>query len=170
VAATPINTLPLGLLGFLGIKNGGQYADTLGPTLLPTLEQAGWYFANRAEVLTATTTANAVGSWFFGTTFDVPQSQIWIVLDSAVYTNALLGSEAAELVQVIDFPTTGNVPCFIGDAGPRKISTGHRATASKNREYIWMPPGSRFGFFATELTTAGTITVQGNLRFVRAQL
>lgn len=44
----PINLIPSGLLDFFGIKNGGEYPQSLSNQLQPVLEMMRWYVAANA--------------------------------------------------------------------------------------------------------------------------
>lgn len=162
-----VNALPGGYLDLLGLKTMGRNPSAVTDFVQPILDLSKFYLSSQAVVLSASTTANTPGSWFFGGNFDVPQNEVWALLDIGVYSNALIASEAAQISLVVDFPSSGNVPMFIGDPGVRSTAAGHRPGAAKNRDVVMLPPGSRLGFFAHELTTAGVITFQGNARVVR---
>lgn len=81
VPGSSISKLPLGLLGFLGIKNGGQYPRNLGATydpsfdMLPLLVGANFEELNFAQ--NAVAAAGNAGS--FSTPVQVPQTEVWYV-------------------------------------------------------------------------------------------
>lgn len=62
----PLNRQPLGLLDFLGIKNGGQYPLTLGEQLAPVLEALELYENTAAAVIGSTSGNVAGGPVLFG--------------------------------------------------------------------------------------------------------
>lgn len=85
---TAINRQPFGILGFLGIKNGGRNPATVADTLAPTWKYDDWYLNTNTELLTLSGTVNAVGGWIF---FDVPADRVWWVSNFDVFVSTGVG-------------------------------------------------------------------------------
>jgi len=61
-----INKIPSGLLGFLGIKNGGQNPTELSQILVPTVSLRELYELQGVTYSAATSTISALGATLFG--------------------------------------------------------------------------------------------------------
>lgn len=85
-----INRLPTGLLGFLGIKNGGEYPKTLGTELVPTINLAPWYL--QANVIALRFTPVSVSAIGFNSLAQIPNDQAWAVVSAKMNSNAALGA------------------------------------------------------------------------------
>lgn len=73
-----ISRIPAGILGFLGIKNGGRYPQRLLDQLAPTWDLAQLYLNSYAEYLTVASTIVGPGYTIF---FSAPQNETWYVTD-----------------------------------------------------------------------------------------
>ncbi|HEY3496419.1 MAG TPA: hypothetical protein VGK73_17085, partial [Polyangiaceae bacterium] len=89
-----LSKLPLGLLGFFGIKNGGQYPQSLGQTVLPTLELGKMLAANYNENFSVPcvaalgfVTGNVLAT---GLPAVVPGSELWWV--NCISQNSFTGA------------------------------------------------------------------------------
>jgi len=158
-----INKLPLGLLGFLGIKNGGRYPQELASVLAPTWDLSSLYLNANAENRVDVVAIAALGSQAF---FTVPTGEAWMVLLASAATGTLgagvtieLGlqtTDAAALVTIATSPMSGartvGARCAINLADP-----------------IFLGPGSTFGINCTQLV-AGPVNVTLATRFARLLL
>ena len=158
-----INRLPLGLLGFLGIKNGGRYPQDLGAQLNPTWDLSPLYYNGNSESRADVLAIAALGSQAF---FTVPTGEAWVVLLASAATGTLgagvtieLGlqtTDAASLVTIAVSPMSGartvGARCAVNLADP-----------------IYLGPGSTFGINCTQLT-AGPVNVTLATRFARLLL
>lgn len=82
--AGPINRLPWGLLGFLGLKNFGQYPNQLVESLQPTWDLLELYAGAHGEhVFTGLTQFTATGFVTGGAAVLVPQTELWYVSQSS---------------------------------------------------------------------------------------
>lgn len=161
---TPINRLPNGLLGFLGIKNGGRYPDQMGTTLAPTWDLSDLYLGTNVEV--ATNGPNATGTNFVGH-HTVPQGQIWYVFEFGVFSTVLIAGQALRgSIAVLDSGQTVTVPAT-AYAGPA-AAPNERFCCTLDRPIILLG-GDTIGFLCTTLT-AGPIQVFGGIRFARMQV
>jgi len=89
-APPPINRLPLGLLSFLGIKNGGRNPQFLGEQLSPTFDLVAWYLQSNSRSLSLNGNVTAVG--FNSAWWTVPVGETWAVLSTMVNSQAALGA------------------------------------------------------------------------------
>lgn len=140
-----INKLPEGLLGFLGIKNGGRYPDQLSSTLLPVADLLAWYANTNRQYFRTAINIAALGQTTF---FTVPAGEYWYVLHASFITGAMGGG------QVLN-----GFLSFTDAAGLRNIGVNDRAAAaatvgevfaSQARDF-WMGPGESIGLYASEL-------------------
>jgi hypothetical protein len=158
-----INRLPLGLLGFLGIKNGGRYPQELADTLAPVWDISPLYLYSNSEVTTALQAISAIGSQAYQT---VPTGELWYVLQQSA------GSDTLTAGQTIEFSTNWTDPAALVNvetglmSGARTV--GQRATATAQAPFI-AGPGSILGINCTQLV-AGPVNVRLKTRFVRMQL
>jgi hypothetical protein len=76
-----VSKLPLGLLGFLGIKNAGEYPRELAGFYQPTLDLTSLLIGSNFEefnfALGALPAAGNAGS--YSTALAVPQTEVWVV-------------------------------------------------------------------------------------------
>lgn len=91
LSAPVINRQPVGLLDFFGLKNGGQYPQSLGTTLAPTIDLLRLYEADTEEFISdgvSVAAGGALGDFDFGAVAArpgiVPQNELWHVLDYAL--------------------------------------------------------------------------------------
>lgn len=168
-----ISKLPLGLLGFFGIKNGGQYPQTIAEVIAPTLEMDGMLAANYRELIAVSpiaalgfVTANIGAS---GLPAVVPASELWWV----------------QAVSVLAF--TGAGDSFTGTIELRNTQSGsasqwHRALSSPitqganlstlhpgtHVDGFWASPGDTFGiWYAAATNASGTAQMSINLSLTR---
>lgn len=168
-----ISKLPLGLLGFFGIKNGGQYPQSIVPTIAPTLEMGGILAANYNENVSVPciaalgfVTGNILAS---GIAAVVPASELWWVSalsfqsftgagDAMTYSVELRGTQAGSASQ-----------------WHRALSGEFTQAANLNRilpgvhtEGFWAQPGDTFGvWFSAATNASGNAQVSLQLKLSR---
>lgn len=158
-----ISTVPIGLLGLLGIKNDGSYPRALAEFFQPTMDMLPWLAGNRAREL-----ANeAVGA--FSTTglkpgagglTVVPPDQVWLVH----------GANAQATITATDMLVGACAVTRAFGAQRQMInraihldrsSATDAAQAAAFQSCIPGPflmfPGDQIELFVADLTTAGTI-------------
>ena len=155
-----INKLPLGWLGFLGIKNGGEYPQDASTVLSPTWDMTNLYSYGNAEIANDNQNTSVLGNVSLTT---VPNGETWLVLDQSATTGDLTAG------QTIEFCTNWTDPAQLVN-----IETGYmngsrttpgRCIALVNRPYF-ATPGSRMGVTVTQIA-AGPINVRLKTRFAR---
>lgn len=156
-----LSKLPLGLLGFFGIKNGGQYPQSLGTVISPTLEQLPILAANYHLNFAMSSTAPIVGftaATNLSTGFPsvVPSGELWYV--SALSFRIFTG--AGDSITVT--PQVRGQQASAPAGNTWDLATGPMTTqaASLNtlhpgsRSGFWLAPGDTFGIWCTALVNA----------------
>jgi len=162
-----ISRLPFGLLDFLGIKSGGRYPDQLLPTLQPTwdLQPFQTIWDERVAFDVSTPLLPAVLN-FVPNTIVVPQTELWLVHQ----VHCFVQTDAAETITV----TPGYADSFnFQNVLPAVLTLA----ASQQRHFAAPPltgyssilvgPGSIFGWFVDQITTAASIVAQQQVRYTR---
>lgn len=155
-----INRLPIGLLGFLGIKNGGAYPRDLASVLAPTWDLAQLYENANSENSATVVSMAALGYTSFVT---VPTGETWHVLLASIATGTLgagvtiefgiATTDAAVLTTIAVTPMVGS-----RTAGARFAAT--------LQDPIFLLPGSTIGVNVTQLV-AGPVNGTLAMRFAR---
>jgi len=164
-----LNRHPLGILDFLGIKNGGQYPVTLGQQLAPTWDLSRFYLDNAAtQTRTTGTLTNAARGTTIAVGAAVPAGQIWYV-DLVSFTTALFAAgqscrvsfyiqRAGLSTEQIILPSQS----FTGTVGAGGLETYSTGAAVGRLLY----PGDTVGFKADQVTdAAGSIAYSSVLRY-----
>lgn len=159
-----VNRLPLGLLSFLGIQNGGKYPDMFLSTLAPVLDLGGHYVNTNREYLTSSVAVNVLANTTFHT---VPNGEWWNVMHASVFTATMgAGSAYAGVITILD--AAGLVTHMLGQSrsavsGPGAVFVGAAQAP------FWVGPGERIGVYTTHLA-AGPISVGVSLAFARFRM
>jgi len=85
---TPINRQPVGLLGFLGIKNGGRNPQTLGEVLVPQWDLSELYLNSSPQYVEVISTEAGVG---YTVAIGPPQGELWYVFDAGLEVGTGVG-------------------------------------------------------------------------------
>ena len=166
-----VSKVPAGLLGFFGIKNGGQYPQSVVPTIAPVLDLAGILAANYNENFSVPciaalgfVTGNVLAT---GLPAVVPASELWWV--SALSQNSFTGVGDA---------MTWSVEARGTQAGSasvwhRCLSNEFTQAASLNRILpaeggVWLQPGDTIGcWFSAATNASGNAQVSIQLKVTR---
>lgn len=183
LGAPPINKQPTGLLGFLGIKNGGRYPEQLISALSPTWDTMRHYCAVNGEELRFST-AGTAGATAAGTTLaitaitpaftitggfiNVPTNEWWYV-EYAEITWALPAEAAATgdfSFQADLASALSTVPGLLAgwQAG---IATQVRAGRRTATDGFWIGPGARVGIVSNGNNSVANTGVSGAMRIAR---
>ena len=167
-----ISKLPLGLLGFFGIKNGGQYPQSIVPDIQPVLDLADQLAANYRELVFVApiaalgfVTANLNGS--AATPGAVPAGELWFVQAASVFAFTGVGDSFTGTLEVRN-STTG-----LASAWHRALSNTITLAASTTQLHpgisgVWLSPGDTIGFWYSAATNAsGTAQMSAQLSIVR---
>jgi hypothetical protein len=162
-----INRIPSGLLGFLGIKNGGRYPQQLSDVLMPTVNMAPWYIQTNIQSRRATpVNVTAVG---FTSYLQVPAGELWAITAAQWNSNAVLGAGvslrgfvAAAQIDGVGFAGAALGPYAAMTAGEVFVS------GSTLQNPLILPPLTEVGFFAS-LVTAGPVAGALQLWYTRLE-
>lgn len=166
-----ISKLPLGLLGFFGIKNGGQYPQSLAPFIQPTMRMEGILQANYHDNVGSTTGAGGITATGFKQLLDtlpgsglpliVPAGELWFVKDvTAVAFTGAGDSFTGSLV-------VRNTQTGVGSNFHRAVSAEIVQAASQFRQLpgvltdFWLQPGDQIGAWITAFVNASTTASLG---------
>lgn len=158
-----INKLPLGWLGFFGIKNGGRYPEEASSVLSPTWDMAQLYLYTNAIISSDLLSASAVGSLTFKT---VPNGEVWAVLLQAAQSATLTAGQSFQMcTNWTDPAVTTNI-----ENGQSSIlaGVGGRATCINDRVFF-AGPGSRLGITCNAIA-AGPVNVTLKLQYAVMQM
>lgn len=151
----PISKLPLGLLGFLGIKSFGQYPNSLGSQISPGLDLLGLFSGAHAEHANGGAVNAAAG--YNTVALTVPQNEIWYV--TMAHAVATLGAGTAITMQLAVQPSVG------ADIVLTELLTGGASAGSIMspllRE-VWLGPGDDLGIRVGAFT--GVVPINARCR------
>lgn len=163
-----ISKLPLGLLGFLGIKNGGEYPRHLLNSYAPTIDLMGLLIgANFEELNPALNASPATGTaGSFSTPITTPQTEIWLVTLACARITTGAGETGSGYLALRRFSTPSpNVVHALSDQlGVTASNTGIPALM-KYPPPLVMGPGDEICWFAT--LTTGAPQMRAAVRFAR---
>jgi hypothetical protein len=155
-----VNRLPLGLLSFLGIQNGGRYPDTLLPALAPVLDLGNHYVNTNREYLTGSSAIAALASTTIHT---VPSGQWWYCCHASLFTATLGAGQAyGGVLALLD--AAGLVTTMLSSSVPAVSGAG--AVFVNQARGFWAGPGERLGVYTTHLA-AGPVSTGVSLAFAR---
>lgn len=156
---TEINRAPLGILGFLGIKNGGRNPRVLGDVLSPTWDLSMLYLNNEPTYAERVFTQSATG---YTMIFEVPPGEVWYVTEYGGYVYANVGEAWRGSIHRSQPNIAITVPL-----GPLLDIGADARTQGWLTRPIWMTAGETIGIATATIT--GTVDVYGSIRYVRLQ-
>lgn len=146
-----ISRLPLGLLGFLGIKSGGKYPENLAGQIAPIWElqphMAGVHGIEVFDVAVPITGLN-----FNPSTIVVPQTEVWYI----AHCTGIIFVDATEAIQAsIGFtgPQIGTHQ-FTNAGFSIPVGAVLQRRVTMDREPMYLPPGTILGFTVEQVTGA----------------
>jgi len=153
-----INRSPLGLLGFLGIKNFGRNPVQLSDTLLPQWDLSELYWSSGAVHATNTQTGLVtVGSYI---AHQPPPGEVWWVSDVSAYCETGAGATSVVNLVRLGQVTAENVAIsdwlLIGPAQKRNIY-------SPRTPFI-LGQGEKLGFYLSDISGGG-IAIATSIRY-----
>jgi len=177
-----LSKLPLGLLGFFGIKNGGQYPQQVAGFHQPVIDTTGLLQAAYGERIVVSISAGFVANSFLqgnvvatGLAAAVPAGETWAVWAASfgVFTgagDAWLGSPAVKSFQtgsgsswtrILRDPVTQAA----------SLTTLQTTIVQGDHAWLWLTPGDQIGFNIQTFTNASaTLTPSIHLGILRFQL
>ena len=175
---SPLQIWPKGLLGFLQLKNGGEFPQRLASeALLPTLELAKWYLETNQEVIDNTelggvaSPALAAGNTSFGGLV-VPAKEFWVVHDySATVTNTNGTGQHNTCLTVTHPGKTSVAPFRLGDYFTVAAGTaGNAVVIHMTREPFILGPGGGLAAHSILSSFAAAVTITPIARITRLPL
>lgn len=142
-----INTVPLGLLSLLGLKEQGNAPNSLLGQVMPVLDLREFYAAQL--IRTATEVVNSTGPGGFTSVgvLQVPQNESWLLVNFSAF-RALGAAEAIDMAALIVMQGKGfQVGDFAAGVANEFVSTYVRSPQV-------LPPGSSMGIFTRSQTGA----------------
>jgi hypothetical protein len=165
----PINKQPNGLLGFLGIKNGGRSPDALIPGLSVSWDVHQLYLAQDALYDVQSGTITATGGTSVWT---VPAGEVWFVLAMGVRVTPTINESCSITCCAISPPATATIFVPVGPQCKSRYentapTVDSGAFAHADRTFA-MRAGDGLGFTVDEYTDAGGgLDYNAYLRYVR---
>lgn len=173
----PIQTLPIGLLGLLQLKSSGSNPSQLSDTVSAVYDIGKYYEQQQSQYCaslfgaTPSLTTNARGQPVFqvaGANITVPNKELWLVQEWSIFCNLL----AAEYIR---FAPAYSPPGSLGTVqlGPDyndAVTARARFASAKIDRPFFAVPGTFFLAYVFDVATAGSITVQCEMKVTRMQL
>jgi hypothetical protein len=157
VSPAVISRLPLGLLGFLGLKNGGAFPQNIERLIRTTLDQLGFLVANHSEGLTFNYSITGTGDFIF---FTVPSGEVWYV---DRFSFGISTSAAQTFGGVIRHSLPGT--SYIGFLAA-ELTLAVSQFGNSNAGNFWIGPGQTLGVIA-HVATGTPIGGASSLRILR---
>lgn len=170
-----ITKLPLGLLSFFGIKNGGQYPRTISPEIVAQLDMGGLLQANYIERRVGSINVTASGFQPFNAgapltgLLTVPNGEVWCMsactfIVSTGAGDAVAGNLAVRNLQDETASFWYRALTGVVTQGASQVTANPIALGG---EPIWLSPRDTFGMNVATFTVAAAITVSANIGFTR---
>lgn len=156
---TTLNRNPVGLLGFLGIKNGGRYPQQLSEVLAGTVDLAGLYMAQDIRSASVNSSVAAPG---FSFAFEVPPGEVWYAHQYGFRTVELAAGEVLQYALGVSDNQGAGIPVPISDA--QYLSVGQAGVVG-TKTGLWLPAGSLLGVYCVRFTAGGPIAVNYAVRY-----
>jgi len=163
----PVQVTPVGLLGMLSLKTGGQMPDAMRQDIQPGIDMEDWWLraqrvvdrTNRGITLAAAVINDYVD--YSPNAIIVPEQEWWFVHSISVRSTPVgAGDSFYGLRQALAFNSTGTIRFrFVGDPGPTAAITTASVYPTLMAERFWAPPGSRIGFYVGEVVGPGGLAV-----------
>lgn len=161
--APPINRVPYGLLGFLGIKNGGRNPSTIADYVQPAWDLSELYLQTNSEFFSVGGSVNALG---YNVGFSSSTAEVtWVHGFSVLSSTLTAGQSLIAGIMVADQNgITGVAYETVLTASP---AVGSRMLLALDRPVI-LSPGQQIGFNVTSIA-AGPINYTAAIRVTRLQ-
>lgn len=138
----PVQCVPAGWLGLLGIKSGGAQPGIVNPTLSPTIDMFSFYIAGARTKLSSSPIAAVFNGFAQLTT--IPNGKVWFL--ETMYADGLLGV-AGGVTAWFQIRTPDGAVRYSGlPQGPVAAST--QIAVRSDRLWIALP-GEQIGVFTT---------------------
>ena len=156
----PINKHPSGLLGFLGIKNGGRYPQAMTDFLQPVMELRDWYLS--ANEVAPRVDFQDIDNIGYQAYYTVPISEYWVINQATAFNFGTLIANQKLRLSIASTKPGGNT--VVLSPSPVQADEG-RLTVGLSRR-IFVSPGETVGILVNELQ-GGPISIGLALRYTR---
>ena len=153
----PINLTPPGLLGFLGIKNGGRNPQSLGETLAPVWDFSDLYFLQGLRFEDTTSTVNAAG---YVIEHQCPENEVHLIHAMSLFVRCGVGES---ITFTLDWAQFNNL-IAVAVTDSRQVGASTDAVVTLPRP-IWLSPGESLGYGIANI--AGVVDTYSARRFTR---
>lgn len=143
-----ISRIPAGILGFLGIKNGGQYPQELGSILAPTWELGELYLSYGAQLGGAVGGVSVAG---YGVTVAPPPGEVWCLHD--IGCSVTTGAAEAWTGSLCRSSTSGGTTVPISDS--QSLGASANCVLTAHHVHSFLCPGENLGLLTLAVT--GTV-------------
>lgn len=143
-----ISRIPAGLLGFLGIKNAGQYPSDISQVLLPTWDLASLYLQYGAQLGGDAGTENVAGYQVVAT---CPPGEVWCLHNIGMSVTTGAGDQWTG--GICRSKTSGGTTVPISGSGA--ISANNNVLLNALAVPTFLTPGETLGLITLSVT--GTI-------------
>ena len=165
--AASINRLPFGMLGFLGIKNGGRNPEVFSAELQATWDLQQLYFRTNMKLVRVNFNATGIG-FTSPVPLLVPDNEVWACHGGLL--NSVSGLAAGQSI-------SGFFAAANQDGAPSANVTPLGEYISASTPTVWaspwkwptpqyLPPGTSVGAYVTAIA-AGPIAVSAQLWYSR---
>jgi hypothetical protein len=164
-----VSKLPYGLLGLLGIKNGGKYPGYLGDTIIPTFD-GNWMqlllgsWGEEFHIAAGTTAAGPGAFQSFNTALVVPTGEVWYVGLMSVRVSTGAGETITTNIATRR-PNAAAGSNHISVSDPVSVIASQFADL-RMPEPFYAGPGDEIGMWIQAASGAGP-TVRPDIRFLR---
>jgi hypothetical protein len=168
-----LSKVPLGLLGFFQIKNGGQYPQTLGTIVGAELDLWRILAANyneniAASVATAATGFTVATEVVAGTAATVPASELWLITAMGIVAVTGAGETATYNLMIQNTQSGGvanwHTPLTEPIAILANLTQFNRVDLASGM--LWLKPGDQIGF-QVQAIAGGTVDFSVSFRRTR---
>lgn len=158
--APPINRIPWGLLGFMGIKNGGRNPSALADFVQPGWDLSELYLQTNSEFFSTSGNINALG---YNLGFSSSLAEVtWVHGYSVVTSTLTAGQTLNACIMVAD--QNGITGVAYGNL-QTQAAPGNRFLLALERPVI-LSPGQQIGFYVSNVA-AGPIAYTTQIRVSR---
>jgi hypothetical protein len=157
----PLARLPQGLLGFLDVRNDGEYPNQLSTVIQPTLEIIEFMNANALEPLIASQNSAAVGGFGFAGTAQPGAGEYWWVRGALLNAVTAVGENIRLRPMIGRTQGAGFQQNWVGDFGTSSLTdaAGVGAAMCGFPRGFLLCPGDQLMYGVEKITTAGNINV-----------
>lgn len=150
----PLNVQPTGLLGFFGIKNGGEYPRELSPILQGTFDLIGLYEVG-SPIVSGQLTGNVAGGVvLFGPAgATTTPGDAWHFQSAYIYVNASTAGARAGFNLGLYYANGTFVA--LTDFAFAQVGVGSAQTGVAMRDF-WVPPGASLAYNCFDLGATPT--------------